>query len=107
MHSVFFKKSKQLVGRCAINVRSTETMFKNNDGFNRQTNTGSKLPGRSGYVEYDRDKDPDWPTGAVNVRVRTHIKVIGNRRIFKTTKTYFMNDGEQEIIENIEQEKVN
>lgn len=54
--------------------------------------------------EYDIDNDSEWPEGAVNVKVRRHIKIINNSRIVKMTKTYDMGNGEQEIIESTENE---
>ena len=84
-----------------------EYQFKNGEvDKTRLTDTGSRLPGRSGYVEYASSNDPDWPENGENVRVRTHIKVLGNRRVYKFTKKYFLKNGEMEIVENVEHESL-
>lgn len=84
----------------------TEYVFKTSGKNIRDTTSGSRMPGRSGYVEYDPDNDPDWPEGAVNVRVYTHIKPVGQLREFQTSKIYYFADGEDEIVQHIYREPI-
>ena len=78
-----------------------EYVYKNKNGANQK-------PAHQDLIkpnhQYDLLKDEDWPPGALDVKVKTIIRNVGKKRTWKTTKTYFFANGEQEVLERTDQE---
>ena len=45
-------------------------------------------------------ENEEWPDGALECKEKKHTKIIGNQKITKVIKVYYMEDGEVEVVEN-------
>lgn len=50
--------------------------------------------------------EPDMPPGAVSCKVKKFIKTVGNKKTTKIIRTFTMNDGSTEVIEEVDEEYV-
>ena len=50
------------------------------------------------------NEDMELPEGAVDCKIKRIIKIKGKKKMIKTIKTFIMEDGTEEIEEDIEEE---
>lgn len=91
---------------------------KQNDGFYHGNNDSLSFRNNTAIVHKDtvasnkneysihRPSELEMPDGAVSCKVKKFIKTVGNKRTTKIIRTFTMNDGSIEVIEEVDVEYV-
>jgi uncharacterized protein YkwD len=77
----------------------TESLNKDHLGKVNDVKVNAQAPKMETLHETQNEDDVFFPDGAVGSKVKKYTKIVGNKRIIKTTTYFTMKDGSEEVLE--------